>query len=201
MRSPPFIALALILALSIGLLAHPNRTDPLPSIPRAHAASVSIVLSGCVITSGSCINVGWNGTTSKPNPTITVAQGDIVSIVLSSGDGIAHEFQLDVDNDGGEGGDCGTTDPCSSSFPPGTPTFTFTVTANPGTYTYYCVFHTVQMHGTFIVNPGSTVGGVATSPANPVILAEYFAIISIVLIGVVSATVYVLHSRRKSSVN
>ena len=193
-----YLVLALVATLSVSLIVFPSGTHLFPSISDANAAAVSMVLTGCVNTSGSCINVGWNGTTSKPNPIITVAQGDVVSIRLSTGDAISHQFQLDVDNDGGEATDCGTVDPCSNPVPP-TTTFTFTVMANPGTYTYYCTFHTLQMHGMFIVNPSATVGGVATPPANHAWLADYFAIASIVLVGLVSAAVYFLHARRKNS--
>jgi hypothetical protein len=128
-----------------------------------------------------------------------VAQGDIVSIALSTGDGISHEFQLDLDNDGGESADCGTTDPCSQPFPP-TTTFMFTVMANPATYTYYCTFHTIQMHASFTVNPGSTVGGVATPVINPVIIIQYLTIASILLVAIIATTLYIrLGSRNRSS--
>lgn len=200
MRRLAYLVFGLVVTLSLALVVHPSRTALLPSISDAHAAAVSIVLSGCVVSGGSCLNVGWNGTTSKPNPPIMVAQGDIVSIALSTGDGISHEFQLDLDNDGGESADCGTTDPCSQPFPP-TTTFMFTVMANPATYTYYCIFHTIQMHASFTVNPGSTVGGVVTSPSNSVIIIQYITITSAVLVAIITATLYVARGRRKTPSN
>jgi len=178
LRKLAYLVLGLVVTLSLALVVHPNRTALLPSISDAHGAAVSIVLSGCVVSGGSCLNVGWNGTTSKPNPPITVAQGDIVSIALSTGDAFSHEFQLDLDNDGGESADCGTTDPCSQPFPP-TTTFMFTVMANPATYTYYCTFHTIQM----------------------VIIIQYITITSAVLVAVITATLYVARGRRKTPSN
>src|SRR5438876_11163885 len=86
----------------------------LPTVPKAHAASVTIVLVGCVF---ACPNVGWNGTTSNPNPTITVTRDDLVSLSLSSGDAIPHRFILDADGDGGQFTyNCPGTDPCSDQF-------------------------------------------------------------------------------------
>jgi hypothetical protein len=192
------LVLAVLVTLSLGLVIHNGSTNFLPSISDAHATAVSITLTGCVINSAACTNTGWNGTTSNPNPTITVSQGDVLSIALSSGDGITHKFQLDVDNDGGESSDCGTTDPCSQSFPPNT-TFMFTVMANPATYTYYCVFHTTVMHGSFIVSPGSTVGGVATSMINPGVVVQYVAIASILLAVIIATTLYQVRRRGQST--
>ncbi len=161
MRKLAYLVLGLVVTLSLALVVHPNRTALLPSISDAHGAAVSIVLSGCVVSGGSCLNVGWNGTTSKPNPPITVAQGDIVSIALSTGDGISHEFQLDLDNDGGES----------------------------------------QMLGSFTINPGSTVGGVVTSPSNSGIIIQYITITSAVLVAIITATLYVARGRRKTPSN
>ncbi len=39
----------------------------------------------------------WNNKSTKPNPTIIVTQGDTVTIQLSSGDGAAHKFFIDID--------------------------------------------------------------------------------------------------------
>ena len=110
-----------------------------------------------------------------------------------------HEFQLDVDNDGGETSDCGVTDPCSPVFPPSTP-FAFTVSAVPKAYTYFCVFHTAAMKGTFTVNPSQSVGGTIL-PVSPMLSVQSIAIVSIFIVAISVATVYVVLSRRKSPAN
>src|SRR5947209_20550610 len=60
--------------------------------PRVAAASTpSISLVGFISA--------WNNT-NVPNPTITVTLGDTLTIQLSSGDGSAHRFFVDVDKNG-----------------------------------------------------------------------------------------------------
>ena len=98
----------------------------------------------------------WNNT-GVPNPTITVTQGDVVTVHLSSGDGAAHRFFVDVDKNGMTP-DCPGTDVCSNVFPPST-TLTFTANFGPGTYTYYCSVHPTSMLGMFIVLQPPVTGG------------------------------------------
>jgi plastocyanin len=92
---------------------------------------------------------GWGftpGSISSPGPTITVAQGDVVNLTLTSQDGISHLFFVDYNgngvNDAGE--------PASSSFS-GTVNYQFTA-SRAGTFTYHCAFHPLSMFGTFTVN-------------------------------------------------
>src|SRR5260370_8364109 len=120
--------LAMTIVLYAAVAIQPFRANQLPSIPSAHAASVSITLTGCALIAGACTSAGWNGTTSQPNPTITVQQGDTVSIKLSSADGSSHLFLLDGDKDGsGDLSDSPSVDPCSALFSSTTPTtYTFT---------------------------------------------------------------------------
>jgi plastocyanin len=177
-----YIVFAFVLILSIGLMTHSDRTSLLypqyiMQTPRRSQYISPVRRHKWIMHSR---RLEWYH--FKPNPTITVAQGDMVSIALSCSDGIIHEFQLELDNDGGESADCRTTDPCSSPFPPST-TFTFTVAASPGTYTYYCTSHTTQMHGTFTVNPSTTVGGVAAPLANPLMFAAFIALASTALVA------------------
>ena len=135
--------------LLIGILAFFLIGSMLPSwsiftltpIPKVHAVSHSVKLTG---TSYS----GWNGT--NPGPTITVTQGDSVSMTLVSGDGAPHTFTIDVDKDGVIPNPNCAMDKCSPSFTTTTP-YPFTVDFGPGTYTYYCSVHLNSMVGTFIV--------------------------------------------------
>lgn len=98
----------------------------------------------------------WNNT-GVPNPTITVTQGDMITIQLSSGDGAVHRFFVDVDKNGMTP-DCPGADVCSNIFPPST-TLTFTVNFAPGTYTYYCSVHPTTMLGQFVVLQQPVTGG------------------------------------------
>ncbi len=92
----------------------------------------------------------WNASTN-PNPSITVTQGDTLTIKLTSTD-TTHLFFVDVDRNGITP-DCPPgPDPCSNAFTPTTPTtFTFQVSFAAGTYTYYCSVHPTTMLGSFIV--------------------------------------------------
>ena len=98
----------------------------------------------------------WNNTSVR-NPTITVTQGDTITIQLSSGDGAVHRFFVDVDKNGMTP-DCPGADVCSNVFPPST-TLTFTVNFAPGTYTYYCSVHPTTMLGQFVVLQPPVTGG------------------------------------------
>jgi len=153
------IVLALLTILIVGSGTY-TISWVLPGAREAHAANRSITLVG--FAAG-----GWNATTSA-NPTITVQQGDMVSLRLSSGDGAAHLFLLDVDRDGTPNDDCPSVDPCSGFFSSSTPiTLSFTANFPPGTYTYYCIVHPGSMLGSFVVKGGPDY----TLSANPTSLA------------------------------
>ena len=122
----------------------------LSSIPKAHAVSRSIKLTGASYT-------GWNGT--NPGPTVTVTKGDGVSMSLVSGDGAPHTFIVDVDKDGVIPNPTCSIDKCSPQFSTSTP-YPFVVDFGPGTFTYYCSIHLTMMVGTFIVSDF----GVSSSP-------------------------------------
>jgi plastocyanin len=138
-RRRALLGLVTILLVGSGIYA---LSPSLPSIPKAHAANISISLVG--------ITSAWNASTN-PNPTITVHQGDTVTLRLSSGDGATHLFLLDADNDGLSTGDCPAVDPCSAPISTTPVTLTFTANFSPGTYTYYCTVHPTSMLGSFIV--------------------------------------------------
>lgn len=178
-RFPIILFSALILATVI--LGLPN----LLLLPRVAATNRTISLVGVVSA--------WNST-STPNPTITLTQGDGVTLQLSSGDGVLHRWFVDVDKNGPTP-DCPGADICSNAFTTST-VLTFTVNFAPGTYTYYCSVHPTTMLGQFVVNPSSSVGG-AVLPVNRLaIVAPYLGLASALAIFAAVA-VYVMHSRVK----
>jgi len=143
MLRPANLIVPIVLLLSVSLGVEQFTPVFLPSIPKAHAASITIVLVGQV--------AGWNFTTNN-NPTITVSQGDLVTFKLSSSDGAPHWFIVDTDGDGSATDDCPSVDPCSSSFATDT-IYPLNVMLPAGTYTYYCVIHPSTMFGKFVVLP------------------------------------------------
>lgn len=129
--------------LLVGLTLH-FAPSILPSIPLVNASSRTISLVGT--TSGSYYY--WN----TPNPTITVTQGDTLTIDVSSSNTVPHRLLIDLDKDGySDTGDCGTADVCSNTVPPSTSIPPFTVNSNPGTYMYYCTVHPLSMVGSFVI--------------------------------------------------
>jgi len=203
MKRLDYLVITIVAILSLGLGSQMVTTGLLPISQTAHAAVTDkISLTGCAVVRTPCSFVGWNGTVDAPNPTITVNQGDVASISLSSADGLMHKFLFDADNDGTTDAlDCPATDPCSSPIPPDT-TYVFTVPiVTPMTYIYFCTVHTF-MKGSFTVLPGVTVGGVAThtqhtqppSVSIPVILA------SIALLATALSAVYVTRKPSKANI-
>jgi len=174
-----FIVVFSTLLLATFILGLPN----LFSIPGVAAVNRTINLVGYVNA--------WNFT-STPNPTITVFQGDALTLQLSSGDAVLHRWYVDVN--GNKMADCPGADTCSNAFSTST-LLTFTVNFSPGTYTYYCSVHPTTMLGQFVVNP-SSVGG-TTLPANrPALIAPYFALASALAI-LVAVAAYITRVRRK----
>jgi len=169
---------ALLLAIVIPGL--PN----LFSIPRVAAVNRTINLAGYVNA--------WNFT-STPNPTITVSQGDSVTLQLSSGDAVLHRWFVDVDRNG-PSPDCPGADICSNAFSTST-VLTFTVNFSPGTYTYYCSVHPTTMLGQFVVSP-SSVGGTTLPTNRPALVAPYLALASALAI-LVAVGAYITRTRRK----
>ena len=155
------IALLLIIAL---VVLYPVMSGRLPSVPTAHAASRTITLVGNAIA--------WNITTNS-NPTITVTQGDTVTVTLSSSDTM-HSFVVDVDKDmpSFSGTGCPPMpdiDKCSGLFGPSSPTsYTFTVDFGPGSFSYYCAIHSpYYMVGVLtVLPPPGPDYGVSSSPAS-----------------------------------
>jgi len=139
-----------LIVLSATIMNEGSPPSLLPHVSKAQAASISITLAGCVTPTGTCTSAGWwEGTIH--DPTITVTQGDTLTLHLSSADHNTHQFIVDVDGLG----TCSTTDPCSSLFSSGT-TFTFIIGMASGTYDYGCTIHPQMIVlGGFIVNPGT----------------------------------------------
>jgi hypothetical protein len=132
-----------------------------PSIAPVKASSRTISLVG---TTGAYYY--WNDT----NPTITVTQGDTLTIAVSSSNTVSHRLLIDLDKDGyTDIADCGSLDVCSMMVPPSYTIPPFTINSSPGTYTYYCTVHPGSMFGSFIVQsqqsttPDFTVTPSATS--------------------------------------
>ena len=162
------LAVLTILVTIVAGPAFPFLTRLPPSIPTAHAATRSVTFVGYA---GS----GWN----MANPSITVTQGDVVTVTLSSGDGIMHSFVVDVDKDMPFYSATGCpslpdNDKCSGSFtaPSTYPvTYQFTVDFPPGTYSYYCSFHPTTMVGNLIVQaPPGPDFGVSSNPSSLTVL-------------------------------
>jgi plastocyanin len=141
-RSPLAAVLTVLIFLSALILSMPVLITPIHVTHAATTRTISLVGTFSA----------WNASTN-PNPSITVTQGDTVTVKLTSTD-TTHLFFVDVDRNGMTP-DCPPgADPCSSMFTPTSPTtFTFQVSFAAGTYTYYCSIHPTMMLGNFIVQP------------------------------------------------
>lgn len=156
LRSPRVVLPLVTVLLLIGIagLVVPS---VLHFTPRVHAANRTISLIGNYL--------GWNYSSSS-NPTLTVTQGDVITIQLTSVD-TTHQFALDVDKDGTSFmGSCPTSDTCSAAFNPSSATsITITASYSPGTYTYFCTFHPAMV-GSFIVQPPPPDFSVTSNPSS-----------------------------------
>ena len=135
------LAKAIVIILLIGII--PVLANlPLPSIRLAHGISRNLSLLGFI--------AAWNSSTT-PNPTITVIQGDLITLSPKPGDGVSHQWFLDVNNNGVA--DCSPgPDICSATFSSSSPPpVIFTAGFGPAAYTltYYCSVHPGTMHGHF----------------------------------------------------
>jgi plastocyanin/uncharacterized cupredoxin-like copper-binding protein len=139
------IGLAILLSVSFG--------PPLALFHKAQAATTNFTLYAYLS--------GWNfSKPSGPNPTITVIQGDTISFTLIGGDSLTHLFLLDIDNSSITT-DCPNPGPdkCSGNISQsyGSSVAPFTVTFAPGTYFYYCIYHSpTYMVGKFVVKVSTT---------------------------------------------
>lgn len=138
-------SVSLMLTITLAIFAYPPLAAIFPvdvpvPIPNVSAVSRNIFLNGTTFS-------GWNSTTANPNPSITVAHNDAINLSLHSGDGIPHQFYIDID---GNGAPTCPQEKCSPDFPPDF-SFPFVADFAPGTYTYYCSYHQGPMQGSFLV--------------------------------------------------
>lgn len=139
-----------------------NPLSPIRIIPSVHAGTANITLIGSLN--------GWNySQPSGNNPTITVRDTDNVFLTLRSTD-VQHRFYVDVNGNGIP--DCNTTDLCSATFNSTNPTnYGWIAGLLPqGTYSYYCSYHPVPMHGTIRVIAGTSDFTVSPNPSALTIL-------------------------------
>jgi plastocyanin len=127
------------------------------SVPNAHATSRTVMLKGSFAT-------GWNGT--NPGPTISITQGDSVTLNLISTDGASHTFVIDVAHAGVIPNPNCTADKCSNQFSSST-TFMFTADMAAGTYSYYCSIHLQHMIGSLVVHSSTNAGPDFSATLNP----------------------------------
>lgn len=131
---------------------------------------------------------GWGtspATITNPGPTLSAHQGDVITLELVSQDGVGHTFFIDVDHNGATPD---SSDPQSGGFGGSASTVTswsYTVAAAPGNYTYYCGVHGTMMEGSFRVL--STQGTPAGGPPDYTLYAA--AIVIIVVIAIVALVV------------
>jgi plastocyanin len=182
--------LALIISVAlISLVLAPHNSPLLASIPTAHATARTITLFG--------FSTAWNATTNL-NPTITVNQGDVITVALTSEDGMTHRFVVDVDKDGKIFSPICPPDECSNPFGgafPASTTFSFTVNFAAGTYTYYCTYHPFNMFANFVVL-AVPVGGTALPVDKGSLITPYIAIVLTILAVAAAVLLYFRRARQ-----
>lgn len=127
---------------------------------------------------------GWglqNTTTgiTKPGPTLVVNQSQTITIDVHSADGMLHSWFIDLNNDKTQQ----ATEPHSNDTASST-RYTYTVTLNPGTYTYRCQYHFTMMFGNITVR-ASAGGGTTTGIDTTLVIGGVIIVVAIV--AVVSA--------------
>src|SRR4030067_229137 len=139
-----------VVLLAVGLMMGSLLLGATP----ARAAAKSFTLYGDGID-------GWgftSGSMTSPGPTITVDQGDTVTMTLYSADSLPHPFHIDYDSDGA--GAPGAPSPGTFSPPPPPLTYAFTA-GTSGTFLYRCTIHPTMMYGTWKTNAPADVHDVA----------------------------------------
>jgi plastocyanin len=135
----------------------------------AHGSVDNFVLFGSA-------SKGWGFTSdsmTSPGPTITVTQNDVVSLTLTSADGLQHKFFIDYNGNGIP--DAG--EPTSAPF---TTTISLLINASViGTFRYFCAFHPNIMYGTFTVTSATTqVSTINFTPATVLAIGTVGAVVA-----------------------
>ncbi|HLE54103.1 MAG TPA: Ig-like domain-containing protein [Thermoplasmata archaeon] len=137
-RRAPVLGILLGLALIAPVAIIMPSSIPSTPAPR----SVQLHLYGSA-------TAGWGlsaAAETNPGPTLSTNKGDVVTLWLTSSDGLPHEFTIDYNANGIP--DSG--EPTSPAFTTDV-NFTFTPVV-AGTFTYRCSFHPATMTGTWTVN-------------------------------------------------
>ncbi len=110
-----------------------------PGVTKGASLLLSVVGTSYNFNMAGSYSGGWNVTS------ISVKEGDIINLKLTSSDSLTHAFYVDYNGNGTPD----PTEPLSANFnSPNTPVpFSFTTT-QVGTYTYYCKYHR-NMTGSF----------------------------------------------------
>src|SRR5213593_474527 len=126
-----------------------------PNIPRVHAAPTATLFGRINLPSG------WGNTSAtvtSPGPTLTLIQGSSVMFTLNSADGAPHNWGIDYNGNLS----CDAGEPCTATFTT-SQTISFTITSNPGNYTYWCFVHHGPMFGKIIVKSAFSLFGNAAT--------------------------------------
>lgn len=129
---------------------------------------------------------GWGLTAAsitQPGPTLTVDEGDMVTIDLIAADDMPHTFVVDYDGDSM----ADTGEPKSPMFSP-SDVLRFTFQADrAGTFQYFCDLHGASlMNGTIVVQAA---GGPSTPAGDNTLLIIGGVLIVVVIAGVAAAMV------------
>ena len=155
--------------------------------PTSMHGTVTIVPAATHVLYASMTS-GWGASSSSitnPGPALSAHQGDVITFELISADGVQHTFFIDVDHNGAV---ADSSDPQSPAFGGSSlpvASWSYTVAAAPGNYTYYCGIHGTAMEGSFQVV--ATQGAPAGAPPNYTLYAA--AIVIIVVVAVVALLV------------
>ncbi len=157
MLRPRLVAVVLALLLVL--------TFYIPSLPVKEVRASSPLHKTFVLIGFAALN--WNATGSKPGPSLTVFDGDLVTILFNSGDNLFHTWFLDLNNNGiADPGEPNSfpIEATSSTFV----NFTFTPKTgtnipSPGNFTYRCGVHPGSMFGTFQVLPATINSAISTT--------------------------------------
>jgi len=154
--------------------------------PSSMKGLIVILAAPTFVLYGSATS-GWGLTATdihNPGPTLTVSQGQIMTFELVSQDGQAHTFFIDLNNNGAADSNEPQSPVFGGSSHPSVISWSWTVSAAAGTYTYYCGIHLTSMKGTLTI---SSSGAPPSSPPDYSVYAAIIVVIAIVAIVAVVA--------------